>query len=250
MRVVRQVGSLRRQLVRKTLVAVLQKQATRAYAPSFHVVHFSIQDDHLHLIVEAAGAKTETAETAVTKREPGLVPTCSDPSASHGPVGATSDARRHGAACSKAVAEDDGDALRRGVSGLAIALARRLNRLLHRRGRFWADRHHRRDLESPTQVRNTLVYVLQNHAHHGMKTFGAGLVDAYATAHDFDGWADPTVVLGATEPWRLPARTWLLRVGWRRGGGPIGTQDFPRLASSVRHAPIVRDYVPDATFEG
>ena len=102
----------------------------------------------------------------------------------------------------------------------------RLNRLLQRRGTFWADRHHRRDLESPSQVRNTLVYVLQNHAHHGMKTFCVGLVDAYATAHDFDGWVDPTVVLRATEPGGRPPAGGSFASDGGAAGGASGRRIF------------------------
>jgi REP element-mobilizing transposase RayT len=43
----------RRQAVASLVRRVLQKQAMRPYEKTFQVVHFSVQDNHLHLIVEA-----------------------------------------------------------------------------------------------------------------------------------------------------------------------------------------------------
>ena len=68
----------------------------------FRVVHYSIQENHVHLIAEA----------------------------------------------------EDTASLASGVRGLMVRIARRVNRLLSRRGRFWADRWHARALEGPRQVRN------------------------------------------------------------------------------------------------
>jgi REP element-mobilizing transposase RayT len=183
----------RNQLVRSLMRRVLVEQARREYGNAFRIVHFSIQDDHLHLIVEA---------TAAT--------------------------------------------LSKGIRGFAIAFARGLNGLLRRKGKVWGDRHHRRDLETPTETRNTLLYVLQNYIHHGAKTFGDGVVDPYSSAPRFDGWADPHATLVETEPWPKPKpRTWMLSIGWMRGrGGRIRTTEHPRIARSVRYAPIVANYAP------
>src|SRR6266545_6542191 len=81
---------------------------------SFRIVHFSIQPNHVHLIVEAGSKMT----------------------------------------------------LGRGLRGLGIWLARRVNEVVGRRGKVLADRYHARDLMSPREVRNAIVYVLQNHLHH------------------------------------------------------------------------------------
>jgi hypothetical protein len=48
------------------------------------------------------------------------------------------------------------------MRGLMVRLAKRVNKLLFRRGRFWADRWHGNALTAPRQVPNALVYVLQN----------------------------------------------------------------------------------------
>jgi hypothetical protein len=57
-------------------------------------------------------------------------------------------------------------ALTRGAKGLAIRIARGLNRLMGSRGQVIAERYHARILRTPTEVRNAVHYVLANHAHH------------------------------------------------------------------------------------
>jgi hypothetical protein len=114
------------------------------------------------------------------------------------------------------VEAEDRAALLSSVRGLMVRIARRVNRLLRRRGRFWADRWHGRDLEGPRQVRNALVYVLQNHKKHARS---AGL-DPLSSAGSFDGFASalPGTFRSIGPPCAAAAKTWLLRVGWRRGG--------------------------------
>jgi hypothetical protein len=65
-------------------------------------------------------------------------------------------------------------------------ITRRVNRLLRRRGRFWADRWHGRDLEGPRQVRNALVDVLQNHKKHSR----SASLDPLSSAGSFDGFCE------------------------------------------------------------
>jgi len=65
------------------------------------------------------------------------------------------------------VEADDHAALSRGMRSLMIRAALRFNRVLGReRGKLWGDRYHRRDLKTPRQVRNALVYVLANDKKH------------------------------------------------------------------------------------
>ncbi len=90
--------------------AALREAIRLAQRQSFGVRHFSIQSNHVHMIVEAK----------------------------------------------------DRQALSRDVQGLAIRVARTIDRVLGRRGAIWADRHHRRDLATPREIRHALVYVLQN----------------------------------------------------------------------------------------
>jgi len=55
------------------------------------------------------------------------------------------------------VEADDTRALGRGLRGLAIRVARAVNRALGRRGRVWGDRYHARALTTPREVRHCLV---------------------------------------------------------------------------------------------
>jgi REP element-mobilizing transposase RayT len=59
------------------------------------------------------------------------------------------------------VEADDNAALARGMKSFTVRANRLFNAAHCRgRGRVWADRYDRRDLESPSQVRNALVYCL------------------------------------------------------------------------------------------
>jgi hypothetical protein len=135
------------------------------------------------------------------------------------------------------VEAEDRRALSRGVQGVLIRIARSLNRLWGRRGRVFGDRFHERELSSPRQVRNALVYVLQNSRKHGVWVDGP---DPFSSGPEFDGWL--TRVVGPAEradargagraasapghrelrlAGRCPvpqAKTWMLSVGWSRHG--------------------------------
>ena len=152
--------SLRTQQVARTLLSGL-RDSNREW---FRVVHYSVQENHVHLIVEA----------------------------------------------------EDSEALSSGIRGLMVRIARRVNRLLCRRGRFWADRWHGRDLEGPRQVRHALVYVLQNRKKHAQNA----ALDPLSSAPSFDGFASPLpdAFRGIGPPCVVSARTWLLKRGWRRWG--------------------------------
>jgi REP element-mobilizing transposase RayT len=97
------IRSLRHQHVARTVLGAF-RASNREH---FRIVHYSVQQNHVHLIVEASNKA----------------------------------------------------ALSTGVRGLMVRVARRVNRLLFRRGRFWADRWHGHALTSPREVRNALVYV-------------------------------------------------------------------------------------------
>ncbi len=181
-KVVAGLRSLRRAAVLRVVRAAI---AAGGHRGDFRVVHYNLQGNHLHLLVEAAGAV----------------------------------------------------ALARGMQGLSIRLARRLNTLFGRRGRLFAERYHARALRTPREVRNTLRYVLLNARHHATArgaVLSRGWVDPYSSALWFDGWKAP---LRTDHPWlrdlaragRATAapRTWLLAEGWRRGGGRIDIDDVP-----------------------
>ena len=212
LRAAKGVPSLRAELVKNLLKKALKDQSQRDYGVGFQVVHFSIQEDHLHLTVEAKGASAQDIAA-----NPRLV----------------SQRAKRG------LETKDRDMLRRGIAGLSISFARSLNRLLGRKGKVWADRHHRRDLATPTEVRNTLLYVLQNYIRHGAQVFSVGATDPLSTAPSFDGWAEPHATSDETEPWRPRPRTWLLGRGWLRAGGPLSTLEAPPVSPNVKRARYV-----------
>ena len=111
----------------------------------------------------------------------------------------------------------DGRALSRGMLGLSVRMARALNRLWKRSGSVFADRFHSRLLKTPREVRNALVYVLQNARKH-TPSFSRR-PDAYSSGPWFDGWK-PNVekIAESSSGFLARARTWLLGVGWRRHG--------------------------------
>jgi putative transposase len=112
------------------------------------------------------------------------------------------------------VEADSAATLRSKLHGLTIRVARAINRALGRRGAVWSDRYHTRQLKSPREVRNALVYVLQNWRKHGRSERG---VDPCSSASSFDGWrVQPRPM--ETRPPLARARTWLARWGWRRLG--------------------------------
>lgn len=115
--------------------------------------------------------------------------------------------------------------LSRGVQGLTVRIARRLNAALRRRGRVFAERYHARPLTTPRDVRNVLAYVLLNEQRHLFKSrrlcLGPWYFDPCSSAAEFDGWR-PIHGLDPPPPPRrevtAPPRCNLLRVLWRRHG--------------------------------
>jgi putative transposase len=150
------------------------------HKPGFAINQFSIQSNHLHLIVEAR----------------------------------------------------DRAVLSKGMQGLKIRLARRLNQLFGgRRGTVFSERYHAQPLRSPRQVRSALSYVLNNRRRHlaqGGKGLQRDYVDPYSSAPHFQGWRGRTWSSKqlAGEPVTAEPTTWLLRVGWRRQG-PLDPNAVP-----------------------
>ncbi|HKA89465.1 MAG TPA: transposase [Haliangiales bacterium] len=124
----------------------------------------------------------------------------------------------------------DARALARAVQGMAIRMAKGLNRVMGRKGTVFADRYHSRPLRTPTEVRRVLVYVLCNARKH-LAALGYRLspqyLDEYSSAAWFTGWTTPPTPQ-AGDPPIAPPQTWLLATGWReRGGGPIRRDEMP-----------------------
>ena len=178
LRLVDGLPSLRRARLTDLCLNVFSAERDRK---GFRLVHYAIRSNHLHLVCEADCARS----------------------------------------------------LSRGVGRLAARCARGLNARLGRRGRTFRDRFHARIISSPRQMRNVLRYVLRG-AHkdaarsaHKRELTG---VDFWSSAYYFDGFAnvgaaaeEPPLEPGARiiderGPPVTPARSWLLRVGWRRHG--------------------------------
>jgi hypothetical protein len=135
----------------------------------FRVVHYSLQGDHAHLIVEAP----------------------------------------------------DAPALGRGMKAVGARIARAVNRVFGTKGRVLADRYHLRVPQTPREVRNAIRYVLLNARRHGCGPRSRGCLDPASSARWFDGWRKPSTGSSNRAVGRPPvarARTWMLRMGWRRHG--------------------------------
>src|ERR1043166_375338 len=143
--------------------------ALHAARADFRVIAYSVQHNHMHLVVEADGP----------------------------------------------------DAFRSGVRALCIRIARRINRALHRRGRLFLERHHRRVLPTPREVRNGFSYALLNRRRHlgEQSPRQVDTADPYSSSEAFDGWLRPPRPLRRDHPPRpAPPRTWRARGRWRRHG--------------------------------
>ncbi len=119
---------------------------------------------------------------------------------------------------------DDRVALARGMQGLSIRLARRLNRQLGRSGKVLRDRYHSRVLKTPTEVRNVLAYVLCNFRRHSAERgvqIERGWIDPYSSGPHFGGWRDlvrPPEAYARGPCCTASPRSWLLDKGWLRLG--------------------------------
>lgn len=124
--------------------------------------------------------------------------------------------------------------LSRGMQSTAIAAARAINAAVGRRGKVFLHRFHATVITNPTQARRALAYVLNNWRRHREDTRGererAAVLDPYSSAVAFDGWRD--FKLGALPDYYEPlpvssAETWLLREGWKLGGGELSAWERP-----------------------
>jgi hypothetical protein len=116
---------------------------------------------------------------------------------------------------------DSNRGLSRGMQGLEISFAKRVNRVLGRKGKVFADRFHAVPVRSPRQLRNTLCYVLNNgHRHDEPRDPRWNGIDPLSSAWHFDGWRHDRWRRGlsppAGEPAVAPAASWLMKEGWMR----------------------------------
>jgi putative transposase len=172
LRAQRRLPSLRKQSV----FFDVRRSIAKSSGTRFRVVQFSVQQDHVHLIVEAFDKRS----------------------------------------------------LSNGVAGLAIRVARAVNRRLGRCGKVWGDRYHARAMRTPREVRQGIVYVLMNFKKHHPDATG---FDVCSSAWWFDGWKRPPTSgppgWGRGEVCVRPPGQWLLKTGWRRYG-LLGAGEGPR----------------------
>jgi REP element-mobilizing transposase RayT len=74
------------------------------------------------------------------------------------------------------------EALRRGMQGLNIRIARTINRLFNREGKVFADRFHARVVRGWNAIKKALRYVVQNARKHQV-AIPAGQWDRYSSGH-------------------------------------------------------------------
>src|SRR5262249_40136687 len=95
--------------------------------------------------------------------------------------------------------------LSRALQGLAVRLARALNRLAARTGKVFADRYHVHVMKALREVANAVSYVLENFRHHLREDVAPRGADPCSSA----GWSGDSRA-EAGPPLNAP-RTWLLR---------------------------------------
>jgi hypothetical protein len=182
MRRVRLGPSFRAELARRAIEAELYAVKAR----DVRVVHYSIQDNHLHLMVEGANRA------------------------------------------------DLGRQMKLLFSRIAMAV----NRIARRTGKLFADRHHRHELKTPTEVRRALVYILFNNRKYQHRSATTIALDEASSAMWMTDWAPtstPTAETLARQRANYPKgppitkpETWLARIGWRRAGGLLRETERPR----------------------
>jgi putative transposase len=182
LRLLPEIGRLRR---RDQYRAVRHALARAAHRDDFRICQYSIQGNHLHLIVEPASNR----------------------------------------------------GLANGMIAFKASCARRLNGVVGRTGRVFADRYHARYLTNRAQVRRALCYVLNNWRRHGEHSAHPDWrTDPFSSADFFDGWTEyqnqtprpkkPSWLAPEDTPPVADARFWLLTEGWRRYG-TISTREVP-----------------------
>lgn len=120
------VYSLRSQRSFNALKAAFSGAADRF---GVRIVHFSVQGNHMHVIVEA----------------------------------------------------DDRPSLYRAMKGLSVRIARRMNKMMRRKGRVLGDRYHTHVLRTKREARNAVAYMRENHRKHGMAVPRALKVDPFSS---------------------------------------------------------------------
>ena len=115
---------------------------------------------------------------------------------------------------------DDKGAMAKSMIAFKTSCARRLNGVVARKGRVFADRYHCVYLRTPQQVRAALNYVMNNWRHHRADRGLPHLrFDPFSSCDSFDGFiCDAPVRPSHDRPAAARPRFWLVRTGWRKHG--------------------------------
>jgi putative transposase len=201
------IGRLRS---RETYHAIRKAMHTTWARDDFRIVQISLEQDHIHVLVEAAHSK------ALDRGMRGFL---------------ISAARR----LNVAVSRDEGRRARlvRCGARTRVIAARRPGQ----RATAFVGRYHIVPITSPWQARNVLRYVLNNFRKHdafeSIPGYGPWVVDYYSSGPSFTGWFEystspqPFPIFANYLPLPVkPARTWYLAEGWRKYGS-ISLHDIP-----------------------
>ncbi len=118
----------------------------------------------------------------------------------------------------------DNNGLTRGMRSFGSSFGKAFRKIVGGKGAVLAGRFHLNVITNPTQMRNTLIYVLQNFARHSDLIKH---IDRYSSATYFSGWKPllrgklGPVLASLRRPPSLPdhlckPRSWLAREGWMR----------------------------------
>ena len=178
-RVRREIWNLRTHRCFRAVSRALEQGCVRF---GFRLVHFSVQGNHFHFIVEAP----------------------------------------------------DEVALGRAMKGLEVRMARRLNRVLRRRGPVFSDRYHARRLRSPREVSFAVRYAVHNFAEHARRDgrpVRLGFVDPYSSAALPPG----SPLVARPHDWLL--LRWALQSLPQEDPGPVAAG--PRIGGACEGPPLI-----------
>jgi putative transposase len=115
---------------------------------------------------------------------------------------------------------ESNETLTSGILSLQSSIVWALRRIFRYAGQVFRGRFHLRELKSPREVRNALLYVIFNHAKHCQM---APFADLFSSAFSFHELRRFVARPGRAPRWQneiaealAPARSWLQTVGWKR----------------------------------
>ena len=124
--------------------------------------------------------------------------------------------------------------LSRAMQGIAIRIAKRLNKVGRASGRVFSGRYHSDVLDTPVSVRNVLAYVLCNARKHGIaKKVKRTWVDPWSSGSAFTGWRGK-ITCDAQDPPPIADPQSDIGRNWHKRGGGIPPDTVPGQRSHLR----------------